>query len=316
MTERLEMTRRNSFFAVLLVATSFILSIQISVAEEMKSGEINWVQGYITAIGNGTADPSGNKVKDKLKSLRAAELVAQRTLLETIKGVNIDSRTRVEDLMVKEDIINSRVEGIIKGAQIVKREVNWEENIPMATVEVRICLSNRIGGCSMNQSLISALDIDHKNEPSFVPPERLIPPADTVKEPAPLPPEPQKKSITYDSSKPVTGVIFDLEGRAFERQLLPVVITLADGDKQITVYSVKSVKPPVIRSYGVVRYADDREQAKKNTYIGDNTVVIPVANITKENMIVIGPEAARIIRETTMHGNDYLGDAKVIVSSN
>jgi hypothetical protein len=45
-------------------------------------------------------------------------------------------------------------------------------------------------------------------------------------------------------------------------------------------------------------------------------VVIPVADITKENMIVIGPEAARVIRETTMNGNDYLGDAKVIVSSN
>ncbi len=79
---------------------------------------------------------------------------------------------------------------------------------------------------------------------------------------------------------------------------------------------MKSVKPPVIRSYGVVRYADDREQAKKNTYVGDNTVVVPVTDVTKENMIVIGPDAARVIRETTMHGNDYLSDAKVIVSSN
>jgi hypothetical protein len=311
------MTKRKSFFAAILVAILFIFTTQITAAEEMKSGEINWVQGYITAIGNGTADPSGNKVKDKLKSLRAAELVAQRTLLETTKGVRIDSTTRVEDLMVKEDIINSRVDGIIKGAQIVKREVNWEGNIPMATVEMRLCLSNRVGGCSMSQSLISVLDVDRKTEPPFVPPERLIPPADAVvKEPIPLPPEPQKKSITYDASKPVTGLIFDLEGRPFERQLLPVVITVADGNRQITVYSVKSVKPPIIRSYGVVRYADDKDQAKKNTYVGDNTVVIPVADITKENMIVIGSEAARIIRETTMHGNDYLSDAKVIVSSN
>ncbi|TRZ76043.1 MAG: hypothetical protein D4R93_03945, partial [Deltaproteobacteria bacterium] len=140
--------------------------------------------------------------------------------------------------------------------------------------------------------------------------------ADAVKKPDPLPPETQKKSITYDSSKPVTGVIFGLEGRAFQRQLLPVIITIADGNKQITVYSVKSVKPPVIRSYGVVRYADDREQAKKNTYVGDNTVVIPVTDVTKENMLVIGADAARVIRDTVMHGNDYLSDAKVIVSSN
>jgi hypothetical protein len=32
-------------------------------------------------------------------------------------------------------------------------------------------------------------------------------------------------------------------------------------------------------------------------------------------MIVIGPDAVRTIRETTMHGNDYLGDAKVVISS-
>ena len=311
------MTRTKIFFAAILVAISSIFPMQFSVAEEMKSGGINWVQGYITAIGNGTADPSGNKMKDKLKALRVAELVAQRTLLETIKGVRIDSTTRVEDFMVKEDIINSRVDDIITGAQIVKREVNWEDGIPMATVEMRICLSNQIGGCNMSQSLISVLDVDRKSEPPFVPPERLIPPADAAKEPIPLPPEPQKKSITYDSSKPVTGVIFDLEGRAFQRQLLPVIITTAaDDNRRITVYSVKSVKPPVIRSYGVVRYADDKDQAKKNTYIGDNTVVIPVADITKENMILIGPEAARVIRETTMNGNDYLSDAKVIVSSN
>ncbi|MCX5843334.1 MAG: hypothetical protein NT022_06235, partial [Deltaproteobacteria bacterium] len=74
------MTRRKIFFAgILVVALSFCLAPILS-AQEMKSGEINWVQGYITAIGNGTADPSGNKVKGKLKSLRAAELVAQRTL--------------------------------------------------------------------------------------------------------------------------------------------------------------------------------------------------------------------------------------------
>lgn len=302
------MTRQKLFYAgILVVAMSFCLTPILS-AQEMKSGEINWVKGYISAIGNGTADPSGNKIKDRLKSLRAAELVAQRTLLETLKGVHIDSRTTVENLMVKEDIINSRVEGIIKGAQIAKREVKWEGDVPLATVEMRICLSNSVGGCKMDSSLITALNIGPQSEPPYVPHDRLTPLMI-------LPPEPPKKTIKYDSSKPVTGVIFSLEGQSFERQLLPVIITVAGENKQITVYSVKNVTPKVIRTYGVVRYADDEEQARKNPYIGENVVVIPVESITKENMIVIGADGVRTIRETTMHGNNYLSDAKVVISS-
>jgi len=303
------MTRKIIYFSgLLVVALSFCLAPILS-AQEMKSGEINWVQGYISAIGNGTADPCGNKVKDRLKSLRAAELVAQRTLLETLKGVHIDSRTTVENLMLKEDIIKSRVEGVIRGAQIVKREVKWEGNVPLATVEMRVCLSNSVGGCNMDSSLITALNIDPKSEPPYVPRDRITP------QMIPAPPGPPKKTIKYDSSKPVTGIIFSLEGQPFERQLLPVIITVAGENKQLTVYSVKNVTPKVIRTYGVVRYADNEEQARKNPYIGENVVVIPVESVTKENMIVIGADAVRTIRETTMHGNDYLGDAKVVISS-
>jgi len=242
-------------------ALSFSL-VQIVSAQEMKSGEINWVQGYISAIGNGTADPSGNNVKDRLKSLRAAELVAQRTLLETLKGVQIDSKTTVENLMLKEDIINSRVNGVIRGAQIVKREVTWERDIPLATVEMRVCLSNNVGGCNMDSSLMTALNIGPKSEPPYAPPERI-----TLQQ-APLhaPPEAPKKPVQFDGSRPVTGAVFNLEGQPFERQLLPVIITVAGENKNITVYSVKNVTPKVIRNYGVVRYADNERQAKKNPY--------------------------------------------------
>ena len=67
--------------------------------------------------------------------------------------------------------------------------------------------------------------------------------------------------------------------------------------------------------YGVVRYADSVEQAKQNAHLGNNVIVVPVIGITKEDMIVIGLNAARLIRETTRHGNDYLGQAKVIIAA-
>lgn len=303
---------KNALGGLFILAISLCL-VHVAGGQEMKAGEINWVKGYVSAVGNGTADPSGNKVKDRLKALRAAELVAQRTLLETLKGVQIDSRTTVENLMLKEDVINSRVEGVIRGAQIARRDVAWEENVPLATVEMRICLSNGVGGCNMDSSLVTVLNITPKSEPPYAPPERLAV-QETPAEPAPkTETQATKKTIQYDSSKPVTGAVFNLSDQPFTRQLLPVIISMADEKKPLTVYSVKNVAPKIIRTYGVVRYADSEEQAKQNPYIGNNVIVIPVEDITKDNMIVVTPEAARIIRETMMNGNNYLSDAKVVI---
>jgi len=44
-------------------------------------------------------------------------------------------------------------------------------------------------------------------------------------------------------------------------------------------------------------------------------MIIPVSQITRENMIVIAFDAARMIVETTRHGNDYLKQAKVIIAA-
>ena len=270
-------------------------------------GQVNWVEGYVSAVGEGTATPSGNRVKDQLRAVRAATILAQRALLETVKELKIDSQTKVQNKMVQEDVIRTRIEGTIQGAEIVKQNVRWEGETPIATVEVRICLGG-LGGCKSEKSLISALDLDQKSEQANAPSEGLN---DVV---AKQEINVQKvQDIVYDSSRPVTGIIFNLQGLSFEKVILPVVITMGDGNRPFTLYSVKSVDPPVIRTYGVVRYADSVEQAKRNPHLGDNVIIVPVSGITKENIIVIGFDAARLIRETIRHGNDYLKTAKVMI---
>ena len=59
-TRRLSLTK--IFFAGMIFALTFSF-VQIVSAQEMKYGEINWVQGYISAIGNGTADPAAIMLK-------------------------------------------------------------------------------------------------------------------------------------------------------------------------------------------------------------------------------------------------------------
>jgi hypothetical protein len=278
-------------------------------AQEKKSGQINWVEGYISAVGEGMATPSGNKVKDQLRAVRAATILAQRALLETVKELKIDSQTKVQNRMTQEDVIHTRIEGTIQGAEIIKQNIRWEGDTPIAAVELRICLSG-VGGCKSEKSLISALNLDQMSEQTNAPSQRLddiLAKQETIVQKA--------QDIIYDSSRPVTGIIFNLQGLFFERVILPVVITIGDGDKPFTVYSVKSVEPQVIRTYGIMRYADSVEQAKQNSHLGENIMIVPVSGVTKENMIMIGFDAARLVRETSRHGNDYLKSAKVIIAA-
>jgi hypothetical protein len=69
----------------------------------------------------------------------------------------------------------------------------------------------------------------------------------------------------------------------------------------------RRLRPKIIRT---------RERRGSNDpHLGDNVIIVPVSGITKENMIMIGFDAARLIRETSRHGNDYLRNAKVLIAA-
>ncbi len=296
-------------FTLLVMVICFAGTSGRTVAAEPKeSGQIHWVEGYVRAVGEGTSTPSGNKMKDQLRAIRAATVMAQRALVETVKGVRIDSQTRIENKMIQDDHIKTRIEGTVQGAEVVRQDVRWEGETPVATIELQICLSGW-GGCKSGKSILDALPLNQKIDPSHAPQEGL---KDGVTHETAL----QKVSnILYDSSKPVTGLILNLHGLSFERELLPVVIAMGDQNRPFTIYSVRNVEPQVIRTYGVVRYADSVAQARQNPHLGENPMLVPVSGITKENRIMIELDAARVIGETTRHGNDYLRQAKVIIAA-
>ena len=298
----------NLLIASLFVIFFFSAFNPEAIAQKKIEGRINWSEGYISAVGTGTATPSGNKVKDQLRAVRAATVLGQRALLEAVKGVRIDSQKKIENRMIEEDSINTSIENTIRGAQIFKQNIRWEGERPVASVELRICLGG-FGTCEFEKSIMNVLSLDQDSEQSNVPSLRL---GDIAARQEKMPPKTQ--DVIYDSSRPVTGIIFNLQGISFERVILPVIITIGDEETPFTVYSVKSVEPQVIRTYGVIRYADSVDQARQIPYLGNNVIIVPVSGVTKDNMVMIGYHIARIIRETTSHGNDYLRSAKVVIT--
>lgn len=308
------------FFAALFIGSAAL----DGGAQEMVIGQVNWEDGYIKAIGVGTAQASGNKALDLMSATRSATVIGQRALLETIKGVRIDSTTRVENMMLKEDVILSQVSGIIQGAQVMKSSTEWVGGAPMVTVEMRICLN--LDQCN-GRPLLAVLGLEDRSEPPHAPQLIFTPPPPqqiqaAAKPSAGEPPpvvtpakRPDRAKIQpADPNKPVTGLILNLEGHPFERELLPIVATKGEDKQYLTVYCAKLVEPKIIRTHGVVRYQTSVEQAKKHPWIGENVLVVPVENITKENMIIIPLEAAKIISETNRYGNNYLSEAKVVIA--
>jgi hypothetical protein len=296
-------TRLPIFCVVLLFFVGLYFAPLASAAGD---GEINWVEGYVSALGYGAA-AKGNMAQSRPLARRAAIADAYRNLLEMVKGVKVDSSTTVENFMVNQDLIKTQIDGVVKGAKINKETYEGQQDGSlMVTVEMRVCISN----CPGAMSLVQALNVGSNNDAPYIPQKRLqeVP---LVSVPQP----PKEYKIVYDANRPVTGIVVNMEGRVFERVLLPVIVAEEVGDALITVYSAKSVNPAVIRTYGAVRYANSLEQARSNPFLGNNVMIIPASRITKENMIVVKGEAARLIKETTVHGNDYLSEAKVIISA-
>ena len=88
------------------------------VREFVPGGAIDWSGRTVLARGAGVLDP-GNSNRDLARQMaqRAATVVAQRNLLEIVKGIRVDSDTRVQGLMAEHDSVYQRIEAVVKVAR-------------------------------------------------------------------------------------------------------------------------------------------------------------------------------------------------------
>ncbi|HEX7534661.1 MAG TPA: hypothetical protein VF343_05345 [Syntrophales bacterium] len=211
------------------------------IVEQMgDKGKINWSEGYIEAVGIG-APPERyiGKPQARPMALRAAKVDAYRNLLETTKGVRIDSATVVKDFTVESDVINAQVEGLVKGAKVVNQDY-----LSDGTVEVTLRMP-MTGGFA-----------------------QVIVPKALEKKPEAAPPAPPAGPTP--AGDVFTGMVVDARGLQARPAMAPKV--LDENGKEV--YGSMNVDKEFAVQQGMSGYARDLTAAQSNPRVTNNPVSV------------------------------------------
>lgn len=101
-----------------------------SVLQVFTTGEVNWSDMTIRASGTGTLDHGTQNIAvARLGVERAAKLEAIRKLSATIKQIQVDSTTTVDNFMTASKFVNNRVETALRAAIIIDKKFFSDEEV-------------------------------------------------------------------------------------------------------------------------------------------------------------------------------------------
>ena len=226
-------------------------------------GTVNWTEGYIEAVGIG-APPQRyiGTPQARPNALRAAQIDAYRNMLEVINGVRVNSTTTIRDFTVESDVINTQVQGIVKGAKTMNQEY-----LSDGTVEVTVRMP-------MAGSFASVIvpKILEKRQPQ--PPQPQAPPPATV-------------------SEVFTGLVVDARGIQARPAMSPRII----DEKGQEVYGSMNVEREYAVQQGMSGYARDLTAAQSNARVTNSPVSVKglrTEGAGRSDIVIANADAERI----------------------
>ncbi len=244
------------------------LNVNVNVTQQTSS-TVNWSKGSnsdITAIGISRPDDRG-----MVLAREAAIMAAQRNLISIAQGLQISAETTMRDLIIESDVVNRKVAGVLRGAQIVE-----ENSLPDGGYYVKM----RVPLYGASGSIAAAV------MPSLLP-EKTKPFA-----------EPSEKAASEEAAQEsaYTGVIIDASGLGLEPTFSPVIY----DDEGRVVYGIENLQYDAVISEGMAGYSQSLtegvERAGSNPLVVKATQVRGGSNSTnKVNVVVSVADADKIL---------------------
>lgn len=254
---------------------------------------VDWGDQVITVKGMGVANPQmiRSPAHGLMMARRAAISDAYRQLAEMAQGVQVDAETTVEMMMLKSDIVKTKVSAVIKGAKIID-----EAEIPGKGYEV-----------TMQMPLFGASGL---STAVLTPPPAIEP----FPEPAPevIPSMPADSQTGGSSSfstlnggenSPMaaiggyTGLVIDCRGLGLNPVMSPVIKNV----KGVKLYGHENLNYDLVVRDGMASYANSTAQASR---AGSNPLLLKAVRLEDHNAnpVVSEEDGSRLLIENGATG--------------
>jgi len=265
--------------SLFLVICQAAAQIQPVVSGEQGEGAVDWANRYITATGIGSPNPNLPTSAQRPSAMRAAQQIALRNALETVKGIYLSSSTTVNNFMVESDVVSSSVSGFIRGFEQKGRTKYMSDGSVEITMQIPLDgiggLSEKIIGGSLNED-----------------------PAITSFEG-----KKASKSMVF------SGLIIDCKGLGVKPAMSPRV--LDESGREI--YGSAYVSRDWAIKYGIVGYAKEVGAASKLDRVGKTPGKIKAVKTHGQNStdVVISANDAADVRSAS-ENLKFLSECRVI----
>ncbi|MGB9823155.1 hypothetical protein [Thermodesulfovibrio sp.] len=199
------------------------------------SPEQAFINDYILVAAEGLPSPTAKTpAQRRLTAERAATTLAYRQLAEIIEGVAVVGDTMVKDAELQYDVVRTAVTGFVKGAQIVHKE--WDPQQEVAFVIVKVGMT---GPKSFGSLMYEKILGDPKIKKEIIEPQPQFKP------------KPVKLEERYD------GLIID----AREVNFRPALINRIFTQKGDLLYDPSKISQKVLVEQGCGEYTNSIEKA-------------------------------------------------------
>jgi hypothetical protein len=268
------------------------------------AGTVDWSAQLVRATGIGSPNPNMPETAQRAGAIEAAKRVALRNLLETVLGMSLDSETTVQNYVVTNDVINTRVRGCVRGFTVIDTkymstgDVEVTVEIPITGVLSDALLPQQMGGAPIIATGTALCPVCGQPWPAGKP----VPAGVTlIQSPGATP--------AQTTGGAYTGLVIDAKGLGIKPAMAPKLLDESDQE----IYGSKYVDREWAVQIGMVGYDKDVNRARTNDRVTNNPLVVKGMRATGASKadIVISNADAAMVRNAAASQN-FLDKCKVM----